>query len=127
MGDLLPLVVRARFPDGALDLLLTLCPQVFAEAAPVKDRESAPEVASNPILGVLNVLFAHHTISHCLVSFGPLPEGQGHVCCSVFHLTPFLNATVSPETRRLRVTSTARSAACQRDRAQRPLGLARLQ
>jgi hypothetical protein len=83
-ADLLSLAVRTRFPDGALDLLLTFRSQVFAEAAPVKDRESAPEVASNPILGVLNISLAHHTISHCLVSFGPLPEGQGHVCFPSF-------------------------------------------
>lgn len=82
--DLLILAVRARFPDCALDLLLTLCPQVFAEAAPVKDREAAQEVASNPILGVLNISLAHHTISHSSVPFGPLPEGQGHVCGSSF-------------------------------------------
>jgi hypothetical protein len=28
----------------------------------------------------LNISLAHHTISHSFVSFGPLPEGQGHVC-----------------------------------------------
>src|ERR1700722_752186 len=119
MADLLSLAVRARFPDCALDLLLTLCPQVFAEAAPVKDGESAPEVASNPILGVLNISLAHHTISHSLSPW-PAPRRAGLCLWSVFHLTPYLNATVSPEPRRLRMTSTARSAACQRDRAQRP-------
>jgi len=48
-------------PHDTLDLLLGLSPQVLAEAAPVENREPSPEVALDPILGLLNVSFTHHT------------------------------------------------------------------
>jgi hypothetical protein len=55
---LLLLAIAAGFPNRALDLLLALSPEVFAQAAPVENRESTPEVALDPVLGLLNVSFA---------------------------------------------------------------------
>src|SRR5260370_37215676 len=82
MPDVLPFVlaVVAGFPDRALDMLLTFGPQVFAEAAPVENREPTPEVAFDPGLGLLNVSFAHHACIHCVSPFAPACRRPGGVC-----------------------------------------------
>jgi hypothetical protein len=56
--------VAARFPHDVLDLLLALGAQILAEASPVEDRESAPQMAANPIFGRLNLAPAHYARIH---------------------------------------------------------------
>jgi hypothetical protein len=56
--------IAAPLPHDALDLLLALSAQILAEASPVEDRESAPQVAANPIFCRLNLTPAHHARIH---------------------------------------------------------------
>jgi hypothetical protein len=70
----------AGFSHGTLDLLLALGPQIFAEAAPVENREPAPEVTFDPVLSLLNVAFAHHARVHGASPFAPACRRPGRVC-----------------------------------------------
>jgi len=100
--NLLLLAVAARFPDRALDLLLTLGPEILAEAAPVENRESTPEVAFDPVLGLLNVSLAHHASVHRISPLcSRLPKARA--CLLSFTPRHFWGATVSPKPGRLRV------------------------
>jgi hypothetical protein len=56
--------VAARFPDGVLDLLLTLRAQILFEAFPVKNRETAPEMALDPVFDPFDLASAHHARIH---------------------------------------------------------------
>ena len=51
---LLRIGLGAGLPDHLLDLVFTLGAEVFSKAAPVKTRETSPEVASQPVFGWLN-------------------------------------------------------------------------
>ena len=120
------LAVAAGFPDRVLDLLLALGSQILAKAAPMENREPAPEVASDPVLGLLNVSPAHHTCVHRVSPFAPACRRPGRVC----FLSP---RTIFGRNRLTQTRTVARNsrsagcAACKRDRAKRPAGLARLQ
>jgi hypothetical protein len=95
---LLNLAIVAGFPDRALDLLLTLGPQVFPEASPVENREPTPEVAFDPVLRPLNVSFAYRAYIHRVSPFlRPLAEGQGVPV--FFHPAPFLGRNRLTQTR----------------------------
>lgn len=89
--DILLQPLRLASKGHALDLLLTLGSQILAEASPVENRESTPEVASNPILSPLNLSLTDHARFHRYLSFlCPLAEGQGVPV--VFHSAPFFGA-----------------------------------
>src|ERR1700722_15700682 len=99
---LLLLAVATGFPDRVLDLLLALGSQIFAKATPMENREPSPEVAFDPVLGLLNLSPAHHTCIHCASPFcARLPEARACLFCFTPH--HFWGATVSPKPGRLRV------------------------
>lgn len=56
--------VAACLPHGIFDLLFALAAEVLSEAAPMKNREAAPEMAFDPVLGSLDLASAHHARIH---------------------------------------------------------------
>jgi hypothetical protein len=63
------LAIAAGFPDRVLDPLLALGSQILAKTASMENRELTPEVAFDPVLGLLNVSLAHHTCVHRVSPF----------------------------------------------------------
>jgi hypothetical protein len=109
MPGVLPVVlaVVAGFSDRALDLLLTFGPQVFAEPAPVENRGPTPEVAFDPVLGLLKRFVCTSRMHPLCLSFcACLPKARA----CLFSFTPrhFWGRNRLTQTRRLRVISIRR-------------------
>lgn len=112
-------------PHGASDLLFALSAQVLAQTSPAEDCEPASQVALNPILSVLNLSLKHYARSHRNHSF-LRPSAQSALRC--LSPRPFLRRNRLSQIRTVAHDSrSAKCAACTRDRAKRPAGLARLQ
>src|SRR6266404_5204236 len=123
---LLLLAVAAGFPDRVLDLLLALGSQILAKTSPMENREPTPEVAFDPVLSLLNVSPAHHTCVHRVSPFTPACRRPGRACF-LSPRTIFGAQPSHPNPDGCAEFGSAGCAACKRDRAKRPAGLARLQ
>ena len=100
MRTVLPTVpIAAGFPDRVLDLLLALGSQILAKTAPMENREPAPEVALDPVLGLLNVSPARHTHASIVVLLFARACRRGKGVPVFFHPAPFLGRNPLNQTR----------------------------